>query len=54
MHRILVRPGMAGGDAQPPAAFLKVLRRLPWLSAIPARFIGVGFRAERAPEFARR
>ena len=54
MHRILVRPVMAGGDAQPPAAFLKVLRRLPWLSAIPARFIGVGFRAERAPEFARR
>lgn len=54
MHRILVRPVMAGGDAQPPAAFVAVLRRLPWLSAIPARFIGVGFRAERAPGFARR
>ena len=54
MHRILVRPVMAGGDAQPPAAFLALLRRLPWLSVIPARFVGVGFRAERAPEFARR
>ena len=54
MHRILVRPVMAGRDAQPPAAFVAVLRRLPWLSAIPARFIGVGIRAERAPEFARR
>lgn len=54
MHRVLVRPAMAGADATPPRAFVAVLRRLPWLSVIPARFIGVGVRAERAPEFARR
>ena len=29
-------------------------RRLPWLSVVPAYFIGVGVRPERAPAFARR
>ncbi|MGV1087380.1 MAG: FAD-dependent oxidoreductase [Mycobacterium sp.] len=54
MHRGLVRPVMAGADAQPSSAFVALLRRLPWLSVIPARFVGVGVRPERAPEFARR
>lgn len=43
-----------GAEAVPPAAFVQVLQRLPWLSAIPARVVGVGIRPERAPVFARR
>ena len=54
MHRRLVAPALGGADPEPPAAFAGVLRRLPWLSAIPAYVVGVGIRPERAPEFARR
>ena len=54
LHRALVVPVFAGADGKPPAAFIRLLKALPWLSAIPARVIGVGVRPERAPEFARR
>jgi hypothetical protein len=30
------------------------VERLPWLSILPAYFIGVGVRPEHAPAFARR
>jgi hypothetical protein len=49
-----VVPVFRGADGRPPAAFVQVLRRLPWLTVIPARIIGVGIRPERAPVFARR
>lgn len=45
---------LRGGNLDPPAAFGALLRRLPWLSAIPAYVVGVGVRPERAPAFARR
>ena len=54
MHRRLVVPVFAGADGNPPAAFVALLEKLPWLAAIPARVIGVGIRPERAPDFARR
>lgn len=54
MHRALVAPVFRGADPEPPAALATVLRKLPWLSVIPARVIGVGIRPERAPAFARR
>ena len=54
MHRRLVVPVFAGADGNPPAAFVAVLEKLPWLAAIPAQIIGVGIRPERAPAFARR
>ncbi len=54
MHRALVAPAFRGAEPEPPAALAAVLRKLPWLSAIPARVIGVGIRPERAPAFARR
>jgi 2-polyprenyl-6-methoxyphenol hydroxylase-like FAD-dependent oxidoreductase len=54
MHRGLVVPAFRGAEPEPPAALAAVLRRAPWLSAIPARVIGVGIRPERAPAFARR
>ncbi|MEZ0352247.1 FAD-dependent oxidoreductase [Mycobacterium sp. pR1184] len=47
-------PLLRGADPTPPAAVLGVIQRLPWLSLIPAYFIGVGVRPERAPAFARR
>jgi 2-polyprenyl-6-methoxyphenol hydroxylase-like FAD-dependent oxidoreductase len=54
LHRRLVVPVFRGADGKPPAVFVQVLRRLPWLTVIPARIIGVGIRPERAPVFARR
>ena len=54
MQRALVVPVFNGADGTPPAAFVALLQKLPWLSAIPARVVGVGIRPERAPDFARR
>mgnify|MGYP001806130480 CR=1 FL=1 len=54
LHRQLVAPIMAGGSADPPPIMGAVLRRLPWLSVIPAYLVGVGIRPEHAPAFARR
>lgn len=50
----LLGPLLRGADPTPPAALLDLVRRLPWLSVIPAYFIGVGVRPEHAPSFARR
>ena len=54
MHRRLVMPILRGESANPPAAMTALIRRLPWLSVIPAYVVGVGVRPERAPAFARR
>ena len=50
----LLGPLLRGADPTPPAALLGLVERLPWLSVLPAYFIGVGVRPERAPAFARR
>ena len=57
VQRVLQRglgPLLRGADPTPPGAFLTVIQRLPWLSFVPAYFIGVGVRPERAPTWARR
>ncbi len=54
MQQRLVVPVFAGADGRPPAAFAALLQKMPWLSAIPARVLGVGIRPERAPDWARR
>ncbi|BBX73537.1 oxidoreductase [Mycobacterium shinjukuense] len=54
LQRRLVGPLLQGKDPTPPASLLRVLERLPWLAMVPAYFIGVGVRPERAPAFARR
>ena len=54
MHRQLVEPILRGESADPPAVLATMIQRLPWLAAIPAYFVGVGVRPERAPAFARR
>lgn len=54
LHRGLLGPLLRGADPAPPAALLTVVRRLPWLTVIPAYFIGVGVLPEHAPAYARR
>jgi hypothetical protein len=54
LQTVLLRPVFRGADPKPPALLLNVLHRLPWLSAVPAYFVGVGVRPEHAPAFARR
>ncbi|HEU4359957.1 MAG TPA: FAD-dependent oxidoreductase [Mycobacterium sp.] len=53
LHRFL-DPILRGENISPPTAFLNLMERLSWLSAIPAYFVGVGVRPEHAPAFARR
>jgi 2-polyprenyl-6-methoxyphenol hydroxylase-like FAD-dependent oxidoreductase len=54
LQKVLLGPLLRGADPTPPAALLSVVERLPWLSVLPAYFVGVGVRPERAPAFARR
>ncbi|MEW5812069.1 MAG: FAD-dependent oxidoreductase [Actinomycetota bacterium] len=42
------------GVTGPPAGLIRAMQKAPWLSVIPAYFVGVGVRPERAPDFARR
>lgn len=54
LHRALLGRLLRGQDPTPPTALLGVVQRLPWLSIVPAYFVGVGVRPEHAPAFARR
>jgi 2-polyprenyl-6-methoxyphenol hydroxylase-like FAD-dependent oxidoreductase len=54
LQRGLLGPLLRGADPTPPATLLGLVQRLPWLSVVPAYFIGVGVRPEHAPAFARR
>ncbi|HTX95584.1 MAG TPA: FAD-dependent oxidoreductase [Mycobacterium sp.] len=54
LHRMLLGPLLRGDDPTPPTALLGLMQRAPWLSVVPAYFVGVGVRPEHAPAFARR
>jgi 2-polyprenyl-6-methoxyphenol hydroxylase-like FAD-dependent oxidoreductase len=54
MHRGVVAPIIEGQRMGPPEPVLELLSRFPQLSYVPAYLIGVGFRPEHAPQFARR
>jgi 2-polyprenyl-6-methoxyphenol hydroxylase-like FAD-dependent oxidoreductase len=54
LHRRLFEPVLNGEIGSPPIALVNLIRRFPFLSAIPAYVVGVGIRPERAPAFARR
>lgn len=54
LHRRVMAPVLRGRSADPPAVLVTLLRRLPWLAAVPAYLVGVGVRPEHAPDFARR
>lgn len=54
LHRRLLAPVLAGGELNPPAPLIRLLRRLPALAAVPAYVVGTGVRAEHIPAAARR
>ncbi|OBK15986.1 monooxygenase [Mycobacterium asiaticum] len=54
LHRNLVGPLLRGADPTPPDAVFRFIERFPWVSFVPAYFVGVGVLPERAPAFARR
>jgi 2-polyprenyl-6-methoxyphenol hydroxylase-like FAD-dependent oxidoreductase len=55
LHRVLLASVLQGhAAARPPGALLKLLERVPRLTAVPAYIIGVGLLPEHAPDFARR
>lgn len=54
LHRVVVVPVLDKRRDGPPKPIVAALRRVPALSVVPARLIGIGFRPERAPAFARR
>jgi 2-polyprenyl-6-methoxyphenol hydroxylase-like FAD-dependent oxidoreductase len=54
LHRQVLAPVLAGSQATPPAALLRLVERLPQLTTIPAYLVGVGLLPQHAPSFARR
>ncbi|GAA3575616.1 FAD-dependent oxidoreductase [Amycolatopsis ultiminotia] len=54
LHRGVMRPVMAGRRNQPPPVLVALFARFPKLAYLPARLLGVGFRPEQVPSFARR
>ena len=55
LQRFLLGAVLQGREAvRPPAAVLKVVERVPQLTAIPAYVVGVGLMPQHAPDFARR
>ncbi|WP_218613666.1 FAD-dependent oxidoreductase [Pseudonocardia sp. KRD291] len=54
MHRAVAVPALEGRLDGPPAPMIALMRRFPAARIVPAYLIGVGFRPERAPAFARR
>jgi 2-polyprenyl-6-methoxyphenol hydroxylase-like FAD-dependent oxidoreductase len=54
MHRVLLDPVVEGRRTRPPRLVLALMDRVPQASFVPAYLIGVGYRPEHAPAFARR
>ncbi|MDE3720400.1 FAD-dependent oxidoreductase [Nocardiopsis sp. N85] len=54
MEKVMAEPMLQGRRVGPPATLVALMEHLPFLSAVPARLIGLGLRSEHAPEFARR
>ena len=54
LHARLIMPAIKGKELRPPELVIRIVRRLPWLSALPALAVGVGPRPERGPGWARR
>ncbi|RZS39098.1 2-polyprenyl-6-methoxyphenol hydroxylase-like FAD-dependent oxidoreductase [Herbihabitans rhizosphaerae] len=50
----VVGPLITGERKSFPKALITVMRRLPFMRAVPAYMVGIGLRPEHAPEFARR
>jgi 2-polyprenyl-6-methoxyphenol hydroxylase-like FAD-dependent oxidoreductase len=52
LHRVVFQPLVKGDRLGMPSALSTMLRRVPALRFVPGYLIGIGFRPERAPEFA--
>jgi 2-polyprenyl-6-methoxyphenol hydroxylase-like FAD-dependent oxidoreductase len=52
LHREMLRPVVDGTRSGMPAGLATLARRLPVIRFVPAYLVGIGFRPERAPEFA--
>jgi 2-polyprenyl-6-methoxyphenol hydroxylase-like FAD-dependent oxidoreductase len=54
LHRGVLGSAVQGGEVKPPTRLVKLVERVPQLTAIPAYVIGVGLFPQHAPDFARR
>ncbi|SRX94626.1 putative oxidoreductase [Mycobacterium tuberculosis H37Rv] [Mycobacterium shimoidei] len=54
LHRVVLEPIFQGQDPTQSPVVPAIMGRLPWLSVVPAYFVGVGVRPEHAPRYARR
>ncbi|GGH38390.1 hypothetical protein GCM10010921_08940 [Microbacterium album] len=54
VHRGIGGAFRRGWTPRPPRPIVMLLRRMPALTALPARLVGIGVRPEHAPDFARR
>ncbi|OBB28882.1 FAD-dependent oxidoreductase [Mycolicibacterium fortuitum] len=54
LHRQVLAPVMAGADIAPPGTLVRIVRRFPQLTAIPAYLVGTGVRPEHVAAPARR
>jgi len=54
LHRQVMAPVMAGADIAPPGTLVRIVRRFPQLTAIPAYLVGTGVRPEHVAVPARR
>jgi 2-polyprenyl-6-methoxyphenol hydroxylase-like FAD-dependent oxidoreductase len=54
LHGVMVQPVMRGERNGPPPAMVALFSRFPALAKVPGRLLGIGFRPEHAPDFARR
>ncbi|HEX5118128.1 MAG TPA: FAD-dependent oxidoreductase [Pseudonocardiaceae bacterium] len=54
LHRVLLKPVVDGRRGGLPTGLTSVARRWPVVRFVPAYLVGIGFRPERAPAFARR
>ncbi|AGF73295.1 FAD-dependent oxidoreductase [Corynebacterium halotolerans] len=54
LHARVFDPALSGREVAPPRALLALVHRVPALTALPAAVLGVGFRPERVPRWARR
>ncbi len=54
LHRAIITPVLDGRRAGAPRPLVALMTRFPRLSVVPAYLIGIGFRPEHAPAFARR
>jgi 2-polyprenyl-6-methoxyphenol hydroxylase-like FAD-dependent oxidoreductase len=54
LHSRLLAPVLAGQEARPPSALVKLVESAPGVTAIPAYVVGVGLLPQHAPDFARR